>query len=459
MKKITQFITATFIIIALLTLHASSALEKDESWYQSVCFNAETAVQNKEACKEYVAYLAEQAQNAYDNANAIQTDLEDIRANIKQAIEDRRKYEAQIIEIRARIAQVESLITIKEEEIAYQEALILEKEEEIAELDAFVKELMRYQQDTSYFNSYVEFVMDADSLVDLLLRISALEDIGTYNEKTLNQLKTLVAELEAIKAQLIQDKEDLEAFRAQIKVEESTVKVLLDKAAVIEKEYLAIEAELEAEQNKWYSEVDALQVILNNVALDDIKTTLGWTKPIASGYRVTATAWNYPASFGGGIHLGVDYAAPIGTTIQAAGNGVIIASANACATVGYLGSSCGYPGTGGGGNQAHLLTSINGRLYVVKYLHMKKDTVIKPGTTVSAGDKIGEVGSSGNSTGSHVHVEIFYLGTGSISDYAKSWKGDLSFGANWGSAALKNRCESNGNTPPCRIKPQDIFGE
>ena len=156
------------------------------------------------------------------------------------------------------------------------------------------------------------------------------------------------------------------------------------------------------------------------------------------------------------MHLGADYPRSVGTPIYAAGNGVVLKSSDGC-PYGYLGSNCGGSGSTGGGNQVYLLTSINGSLYAVKYLHMLAGTPIAQGTIVSAGQKIGEVGSSGNSSGPHVHVEVFYLGTQSLSSYASSWNGDLSFGAGWGSAALNRLCENN-YSAPCRIKPESLFG-
>ena len=460
MRKI--FVSGVLLLLSfslLVPTQVQAALDKDESWYKSVCFDPELASSYKADCKAYVDYLAQQAEEAYKSANQIEQDLEALRKDLNKVIKERQEYVKQINEIRARIKNIDSLIAVKVAEIEKQEIAIAEKQAEVDEIDAFVMELMIYQQDASYFNSYVQFVMESDSLVDLLLRISAIEDISNYNEDMLNKLKILIQELNEIKAQLEQDKAELDDLRVQAKKEESSVNALLQKVVEREKIMLEQEAEWEATLNKYYSNVNALQQIVNSIALDDIKTTLGWTNPLSSSsnYRISATAWYYPASFGGGIHLGVDFAAETGTSIYAAGNGIVIASANACATVGYLGSSCGYPGSGGGGNQVYLLTNINGSLYVVKYLHMKKDTAAKVGTQVNAGDKIGEVGSSGNSSGSHVHVEIFYVGKGSMSDFIKSWKGDLAFGAGWGQAALGNRCEANGNTAPCRIKPQEIF--
>lgn len=149
--------------------------------------------------------------------------------------------------------------------------------------------------------------------------------------------------------------------------------------------------------------------------------------------------------------------AGIGTPIAAAGNGVILNSADGCGNNGYLGNTCGGSGgSRGGGNQVYLLTNINGTTYAVKYLHMSPGSPIATGSVVSAGDQIGTVGQSGNASAPHTHIEVFKLGTMSIESYANSWNGDLAFGAGWGSGALSNTCDKRG--APCRVKPETAFG-
>lgn len=462
MRRELKVILAIIAALAILSLnvYGETTLDREESWYQTVCSDPDTASQYTEDCKKYQAYLIEKANKDSKDANELQLELDKLREELAEAGALRQQLDEEIKAIESRINYFEGQIAIKEAEIQVQQAEIDSKQAEIDELDAFVVDIMRYQQSSIHFNSYVEFIMEADNLVDLLLRVSAINDINEYNSETINKLNGLITELNLIKAQLEIDKQSLVELLTSVEAEKQTIVVKRNQQAEIENLLRGQEAEFEAQLNKYFENLDDYQSLLNSVAygLDEQPTTVGWTKPVASGYRVSAEAWYYPASFGGGVHLGVDYAAAVGTTIRAAGNGVIIASANSCPTTGYLGSSCGSPGSGGGGNQVYLLTNIQGSLYVVKYLHMKKDTPISTGTLVEAGQKIGEVGSSGNSTGAHVHVEIFYVGKMTYTEFLNSWRGDLAFGAGWGSNALNYRCESNGNKAPCRLKPQDYLG-
>ena len=173
-------------------------------------------------------------------------------------------------------------------------------------------------------------------------------------------------------------------------------------------------------------------------------------------YRSAGT-WNYS---GGGKHLGYDFAASQGTNIYAVANGVVVNSADGCA-YGGLGSTChGSGGSSGGGNQVYLVVAVGDTLYAVKYLHMQNGSPIATGTKVTGGDYIGRVGSTGNSSGPHCHIEIFKIGAASdFASYVKNWNGDLTFGCGWAGSydGYGRRCEA-GYGIPCRIRPESVFG-
>lgn len=99
-------------------------------------------------------------------------------------------------------------------------------------------------------------------------------------------------------------------------------------------------------------------------------------------------------------------------------------------------------------------------MYAVKYLHMQNGSPIPTGTKVTGGDYIGRVGSTGNSSGPHCHIEIFKIGAASdFASYVKNWNGDLTFGCGWAGSydGYGRRCEA-GYGIPCRIRPESVFG-
>ena len=191
--------------------------------------------------------------------------------------------------------------------------------------------------------------------------------------------------------------------------------------------------------------------------LNDVPTAAGWTYPVPAGHKNQyAGTWAYGS---GARHLGCDYVGTKGTPVVAAGNGVIINSVNGCGD-GWLGNGCvGTGGVWGGGNQIYALYKMNDGLYAVQYSHLLLNSPIAVGTVVTGGQQIGQLGTSGNSTGPHCHIEVYYVapaGT-SLSTYLSNWNGDLSFGTKWGAAAMSHICE-NGDGIPCRVRPEAVFG-
>ena len=82
------------------------------------------------------------------------------------------------------------------------------------------------------------------------------------------------------------------------------------------------------------------------------------------------------------------------------GPGVVIIGYNGCPTWGYLGSTCGYR-SNWGGNQVIVVVSMPNGLYALTYAHLQ-NAAVSAGTVISKGTVLGTMGSSGNSTGSHL---------------------------------------------------------
>ncbi|MCX2971713.1 MULTISPECIES: peptidoglycan DD-metalloendopeptidase family protein [Streptomyces] len=110
----------------------------------------------------------------------------------------------------------------------------------------------------------------------------------------------------------------------------------------------------------------------------------GWVSPVQAAtstpYRATGSSWS------SGYHTGVDFAAPSGTTVRSVGSGTVV--------------SAGWGGSYG--NQV-VIKHADGRYS--QYAHLSSISV-SAGQSVSGGTQIGLVGSTGNSTGPHLHFEI-----------------------------------------------------
>lgn len=110
--------------------------------------------------------------------------------------------------------------------------------------------------------------------------------------------------------------------------------------------------------------------------------------PFATTYRLSSRFGNRNDPFGGGsaFHSGLDFAAPSGTSVLAAGNG----------RVSFAGRKSGY------GNVVEI-THFGGT--ITRYAHLSA-ILVSVGTRITSGDLIARVGSTGRSTGPHLHFEV-----------------------------------------------------
>lgn len=161
---------------------------------------------------------------------------------------------------------------------------------------------------------------------------------------------------------------------------------------------------------------------------------------------ITGTVWFYDDDLGGGYHLGTDYGVAVNTPIKAPANGIVIRAENGC-TEGYLGCSC----AGYAGNNISFITSIDNKIYAFRFLHLKSANTT---AYYNQGDIIGYSGNTGNSTGPHCHVEMFYLGEGNFSNLSEylSKEYSASFNTGFGQKGYESRCEVS--SAPCRLNAQ-----
>ncbi len=133
-----------------------------------------------------------------------------------------------------------------------------------------------------------------------------------------------------------------------------------------------------------------------------------------------------PFSGGSSYHAGQDYAAPNDTPIYAMADGVVVHAGGSHA--------------GRSENTIVVRHQIGGKVYESWYVHMYDHGVlVKEGDTVTAGQKIGLVGSNGNSTGPHLHFEVHDPSLGGVDDVAPLLNPD-EFLAGHGAVDISEMC-------------------
>ncbi len=426
----------------------------DTDYWSNYCKKATT--ENQDACKGYAKYLESKKSNAQEELKQIQANIEQIQAQLEEYDATLKQYQADITELQTSIDQKQSEIDAKQVEIDAKQSEIDATQAQVDTLKEKVKTRMTNSQSSMRLSKYIDVLMGASTFTEFIRIANGLNSITQYDESTLTQLATLVNQLNTEKQELENAKTEMEVAKQELVVQQNDLEAKQQSVQLLKDAQEAKAAELEAQGDTISSNIDSIKSMISKIDLDGVVAADGWTNPVPGAYRSAGT-WNYS---GGGKHLGYDFAASAGTEIRAVANGVVINSADGC-NYGGLGSTChGTGGSSGGGNQVYLVVVVGDTLYAVKYLHMQYGSPIATGTKVTGGDYVGRVGSTGNSSGPHCHIEIFKIGSASdFSSYVKNWSGDLTFGCGWAGSydGYGRRCEA-GYGIPCRIRPETVFG-
>lgn len=291
------------------------------------------------------------------------------------------------------ISQSIEQIQQKELEIANQEQVIAEKQAEIDERWGDFKDRMQAMQ-VMHDSGAVAMITSAQSLYDLLTFSSTLQQVSEKDTEVLEEMNQQKAELEAEKQELEQAMAELESAKAaledksdqlsaNIQAQDATISKLdadakAQEQVVEEKQKIADAAEAAYEQ--W---------VQQNASSGSGVCAEGFIWPLPGAGRVTtefgADQW-VNGVFSSG-HKGLDIAIAGGTPIYAAHNGTV------AATTGHW-------------SYGNVVMIDNGDGISTLYAHMQSAAIVSVGQTVTQGQVIGYVGSTGNSSGNHLHFEV-----------------------------------------------------
>lgn len=368
--------------------------------------------------EQQVAALKEEKKK-YDNEVAkLEGQLSENLSNMEAIVEQKNTIDQQIFMLHEQMANLNEQIATYGLLIADKQAELEEAEARLAELNEKNKERIRAMEEDGTL-SYWSVLFKANNFADLLDRLNMVEEIAAADQRRLNEMSAAAeevasakAELETEKAALEVSKEELAASQVTLEKKRAEADKLLDELIATGEEYQKLLDAAEEEAARAGDDLEDAQD-----AYDDAKyqqwlstsvppTTSSSPSGGGSG-NVSGAKWLIPCNytrfsspFGWRLHpvygdyrfhYGVDLAAPSGTPIVASRSGVV--------TTATYSSSAGY-----------YVTVDHQDGYSSKYLHMTH-YIVSVGQYVSAGQVIGYVGSTGASTGPHLHFSILYNGS------------------------------------------------
>ena len=327
----------------------------------------------------------------------LQTQLEQEKAELKniqntktEAQKNKKNLENQSNLIKNQITVLIDQITDTSDQVAHKQQQVEEKQGEIDQRWGDFKQRMVAMQQ---LHDGGAVAMLSSSLYEMLTFNDTLEQITEKDNEVLEELQTArqaladeKAQLEAVQAQLEDQKGQLEGKQAELATNIRQQDATIEQAAADEQAQQAVVEEMNKKFNAASAELDAYIRSLNQqYAGADIHCSLDFRCPLSS-YKYITT------QYGQGGHKGVDLAAPQGTPIYAAADGVVTVAAYHYSYGNYVSI---YHGSADDGNT-----------YATLYAHMSQAPSVSTNQQVKKGDLIGYVGNTGYSFGNHLHLEL-----------------------------------------------------
>jgi murein DD-endopeptidase MepM/ murein hydrolase activator NlpD len=361
-----------------------------------------------QACLAYNAGIGQQVINQ-NQLDSIQAQIGNAQAQINAIDTMIHNLDSQIAAQKALIAQTQKAIDDLNRQIRFSEAELIRQKAHVTVREQLLDARLRYIDSHGAVN-YVQLVLTSSSFNQLMNRMVGAQQVATSDRR-------LLEELTVERASLVQADADLNIKMNQVAAllkQEQAQEADLEKNVATEKAALVIEKQLEAKLADDYNKVQAERAAIDaqvaklaqqyDAAAEKAGGGSGvfeWPEP-ACGYGCISQRFGCSSFYlevydpscpwPHKIHTGLDIAGPYGTDIVAADTGVA-----------YL-----YPGSIGYGN---LLVIIHGNGYSTYYGHLSSYAPgLTSGQVVPRGTTVAFEGSTGWSTGPHVHFEIRVYG-------------------------------------------------
>ena len=352
----------------------------------------------------------EDIQNFKDELANIQAQREETERQLKAIRDDLSKAKEQMEMIEGQVVLIESQISTSRELLERYDTQIAEKEREIHDLEVQEQEQLkefyrqvRWMEETGSV-SYLSILFEVSSFQELLDYATVLNGIMEYSNRIIDRLQATRAELAVARDDLQASRDEQAAAQDELEAQKKDLdqkraeqnELLMEIAASESKlaEEARRQAESEARIDQELKDAEArYKAQLEELERQRIEAEArggAWHWPLPGRYRLSSL-FGMRYIFGSwSSHGGTDIPAPAGTPIYAANDGIVttVNTNKDASTYGYY---CIISHGGG---------------YATLYGHQCQVPIVSVGETVSKGQVIGYVGTTGLSTGNHLHFEL-----------------------------------------------------
>lgn len=387
-------------LVLILVLAAGISIQASSASTEKVTEDAASTKSLQEAQDEKA-----QLEKALKEAQSTIEDLKDSKGDIESKVTELNQ---QLIDISARITDLENQLTAKSEDIQETKDELAGAQEREAQQYADMKVRIQFMYENGQ-TSYLEALLSSRNISEFLNSADYIAQIQSYDRQKLTEYQDTVESIVNLEAQLEQEYTDLEALKSTVESNKATVAAMMRQK---ESELADISGDIEDAQSDadyYAAEIQAQEELIAAIKRAEAEKAAAGVEehpytggafrwPCPSSTRVTSDYGTRvsPMSGASSNHKGIDIGASAGADIIAAADGTVTAASYSSAAGNYV------------------MIDHGGGLYTV-YMHASS-LLVSPGQTVSAGDVIAKVGSTGISTGSHLHFGVSLNGS-----YVSPW--------------------------------------
>lgn len=402
MKKLFKGLSVLMCVVLLLST-------------PSTAFAASTDSDDDEK-REELENRKNDLQDAQDEKDAMLgtlSDIKDQKADLEVAKDNLSDYvvelDGQLMTIQDRLTQLELRIAEKEREVSQIKEQLAAAEEDVEDQYASMKQRIKFMYERGN-QTYVAMILGAENFSEMINKAEYIEELSNYDRDMLEQYQNTKEAIVVLKEQLEAEEEALRSSQMEATEKEGEMSNLIDQKQEQIRDYESDITNKEKAIKEYEAEIAAqnatIAALENQIAQAEAelrnKDVSGNEIPVEMPvYSGGAFCWPAPSytrisdDYGNRIHPilgvqqfhnGVDMAAPGGSPILAAADGTVIAASYSSSMGNYI------------------MINHGGGLYTI-YMHASA-LYVSTGQTVTRGQKIAAVGSTGRSTGNHLHFSV-----------------------------------------------------
>ena len=311
--------------------------------------------------------------------------------------------QAQIDKLNKEIGDISASIEQTRKDIKQTEIDILDSKKKIEDKKIETDGLIRFLQVSNGGNIYLEYLFDAENYTDFIYRYELVRQLTNYNSDLIDELETLIKNLQKKEKELGEKNIKLENDRKNLTEKVSTLTSSLSgfmsEGVDIKKNIENLQRQINAYEAKGCKREDELSTCSASI------NAFGWSYPLSRGCVTSEyTGFNQRTDWsGGGGHHAIDLdCVSEGVNVYPAADGIVKLITN-------------YPSCGG--NVVYILHNVNGKIYTTLYMHLLRvASGLYEGQVVTTGTTIGYVGGYSTSiehggtdrctTGTHLHFGV-----------------------------------------------------